>query len=98
MIWQSFRKYCLAPALMLVTLVVIRPWLVLMGLSDTHLMFSRYIFSLIVILLVSWLAIRSVDVLRDYVTAQYDIEAKDNLRARRIHTQLNILRQIVSSP
>ena len=95
MTWQSFRKYCLAPALMLVALLVIRPWLVLMGLSDTHLMFSRYIFSLIVILLVSWLAIRSVDVLRDYVTAQYDIEAKDNLRARRIHTQLNILRQIV---
>jgi small-conductance mechanosensitive channel len=94
--WQSFRKYCLAPALLLVALLVIRPWLVLVGLSDRYLTFSQYIFTLILIGLVSWLVIRSIDVLRDYVTARYDIKAKDNLRARRIHTQLNIVRQIVT--
>lgn len=95
MMLRSFKKHCLVPGLLLVVLMVMRPWLVLFDLSEPHRKLFQYIFNLTLIAVVSWLIIRSVDLLRDFLTARYDINVKDNLRARRIHTQLNIIRQIV---
>ena len=95
MMLKSFRKHCLIPTLILVVLMVLRPWLVLLNLSDDTMRLCQYLFNLMLIATGSWMIIRSVDVLRDYLTGRYDIHTKDNLRARRIHTQLNIMRQIV---
>ncbi len=55
----------------------------------------QHLFGLAVIFLVSWLLIRSTYVLSDFVIRRFDVAAKDNLRARKIHTQLNVLRRIV---
>jgi small-conductance mechanosensitive channel len=97
MIWKLLRKYLLTPSLMLIGLLMLRPWLVLLSLPEEYQTLCQYLFSLMLIGLVSWLIIRSVDVLRDFLAAQYDIQAKDNLRARRIHTQIKILRQIITA-
>ena len=95
MMLKLFRKHCLIPTLILVVLIVIRPWLVLLNLSDDIMKLCQTLFNLMLIAAGSWIIISSVDVLRDYLTGRYDIHTKDNLRARRIHTQLNIMRQIV---
>jgi small-conductance mechanosensitive channel len=55
----------------------------------------QHLFGLVVIFLVSWLLIRSTYVLSDVVVRRFDLGEKDNLRARKIHTQLNVLRRIV---
>jgi small-conductance mechanosensitive channel len=50
---------------------------------------------LILIALVAWLLIRMTYVMEDYVTGRFDIGARDNLKARKIYTQLRVLKRIV---
>ena len=49
---------------------------------------------LVLIGLVSWLLIEIVYLLEDCVFAGFDIEEKDNLRARKIYTQLRVVKRI----
>ena len=44
---------------------------------------------------VAWLVIRSTKVLDDFVLSQYKLDEKDNLRARKVHTQLRVFRRII---
>jgi small-conductance mechanosensitive channel len=50
--------------------------------------------ALLMIALVAWFLIRMTYVLEDYVTSRFDVGAKDNLRARKIYTQLKVLKRI----
>ena len=50
--------------------------------------------ALILIALVAWLLIRMTYVLEDYVTSRFDVGVKDNLKARKIYTQLKVLKRI----
>ncbi|MHC4437651.1 MAG: mechanosensitive ion channel family protein [Planctomycetota bacterium] len=50
--------------------------------------------ALLMIALVSWLLIRMTYVLEDYFTSRFDIGVKDNLKARKIHTQFKVLKRI----
>jgi len=43
----------------------------------------------------SWLLIKTVYVLEDYVVGRFEVDVEDNLRARKIHTQLRVLKRIV---
>lgn len=44
--------------------------------------------------LVAWLLINAARLLDDYVTSRFDLDTSDNLKARKIHTQLTILKRI----
>ena len=55
----------------------------------------KHLLALIVIGLISWLCIRTVSVLEDYVTEHFNVDVKDNLRARKIQTQFRVLRRLV---
>jgi len=44
-----------------------------------------------------WLAIQVVHVVRGIITGRYDITASNNLQARRIHTQIRVLGNIVNT-
>jgi small-conductance mechanosensitive channel len=50
---------------------------------------------LVLIALVAWLLIRMTYVMEDYVTGRFDIGARDNLKARKIYTQLRVLKRII---
>jgi small-conductance mechanosensitive channel len=56
-----------------------------------------HILSLWVIAACSWLLVRIVHVLRDMLLSRFDINEKDNARARRLHTQIKILVQLVTA-
>lgn len=45
---------------------------------------------------IAWMAIRSVSVARDYLSRRYDTNHEDNLRARKIVTQIRVVRQVVN--
>lgn len=50
---------------------------------------------LLLIAVISWLVVRSTNVLDDFVLSQYKLDVKDNLQARKIHTQLKVFKRIV---
>lgn len=55
----------------------------------------RHAVGLVLIAAIAWLAIAMVSVLEDVLTAQHTLDVADNLAARRIRTQVEVLRQIV---
>jgi len=56
---------------------------------------ATHIISLALIGLISWLLIRTAYLLEDCVLSRFRIDEKDNLQARKIYTQLRVLKRIV---
>ena len=54
----------------------------------------NHILSIFLIATVSWLLIKTVYVLEDYIVSRFEVGVKDNLRARKIHTQLRVLKRL----
>jgi len=48
------------------------------------------------IVLVYWLALCGIDIVAASVARRYDITVKDNLRARRVHTQMAVVRRLAT--
>jgi small-conductance mechanosensitive channel len=55
----------------------------------------NHVLSLFLIAIVSWLLIKIVYVFEDFLISRFEIDAKDNLQARKIHTQLRVLKLII---
>ena len=92
---SSILKHCFSPILWLIILLSARiAWKTLL-LNKGLVELLNHLFSLAVISVVSWLIIRTTNVLDDYLYTRFDITKKDNLAARKIHTQLNVLKRIV---
>ncbi len=53
-----------------------------------------HVLSLLLIGAVSWLLIKVLYLLEDYILERFDVTARDNLRARKIHTQFRVIKQI----
>jgi small-conductance mechanosensitive channel len=86
-------KHCYRPLQWIVILLVVR--LVLpVGLSGIYLAAAKHTISLFFIGLVSLLLVKTVYILDEYVVNRFNIDTKDNLKARKIHTQLNVLKRI----
>ena len=49
------------------------------------------------IALIGWTAVKTVYILRDLILSRYDIQARDNARARGIHTQMRMLANIINT-
>lgn len=52
--------------------------------------------TLALIFCIAWLINRFVWVFEDIVFARFDIDVKDNLQARKVHTQLNVMRRVMT--
>lgn len=48
-----------------------------------------------IIFCVTWLLIKGINLAREVVLRQYDIDEKDNLKARRVYTQFRVLEKII---
>ncbi|MBN1362926.1 MAG: mechanosensitive ion channel [Sedimentisphaerales bacterium] len=57
--------------------------------------FVTRMFGLAVPVLIAWLLIKGTYVLNDVLFLRFKVDVKDNLRARKIHTQLNVMRRII---
>lgn len=51
---------------------------------------------IIIIFSVGWLAVKCVNLFRQAMMSRYDMSASDNLRARQIYTQINVLQNVIS--
>lgn len=92
---ESITRHLREPARWIMILLGIRLVLPLFNISAAFQEFLKHIFSLAVITLVSWLLIKSTYILDDYIISRFDVDQKDNLKARKIHTQLNVIKRIV---
>jgi len=57
----------------------------------------RHLLSISMIAIIAWVAIVGVRILRQILLNRYDIEQKDNLRARKVYTPFRLLESIVIS-
>jgi len=91
---DSLVKHCYRP-LQWTLILFVTHLILLFALPETELAAVKQIISLFFIGLLSWLVIKSTYVLDDYVLSRFRVDEKDNLRARKIHTQLKVLKRIV---
>jgi small-conductance mechanosensitive channel len=87
-------KHCYRPFQWIIVLLVIRLLLPL-KLSEEYLLAAKQIMSLFFIGMISFLLVKATYVLDEYVVGRFSIDQKDNLRARKVRTQLNVLKRIV---
>jgi len=92
---ESIVKHLKGPARWMIILIGIRLVLPLLNMPVALQEFLKHILSLAVIALVSWLLIKSTYILDDYVIRRFDVSQKDNLRARKVQTQLKVIKRIV---
>ena len=55
----------------------------------------NHILGLLIIGCSAWLLIKLVFVLEDFVNIKFQVDTKNNLRARKIHTQLGVLKRLI---
>ena len=91
----SFRRRFGGPARWLMVVIAVRFVLPLLGLSAGFYETAAHIISLFLIGLVSWLLIKSSYVFEDWVLGRFKVDERDNLQARKVHTQLRVAKQIL---
>jgi small-conductance mechanosensitive channel len=75
-----------------ICLLSVFPWLPVPSQIASPLRITLHI---LLVVLSGWLAVGCVYVMQDALTRRYDIKAENNIRARRIHTQMQVLRRIL---
>jgi small-conductance mechanosensitive channel len=88
---RNFRKPVLV-FFVLIAIWVIVPYL---DIPDNLLNIFKNAFSIALVIFFSWFIIRSTNLLEDFIFARFDVDKRDNLQARKIHTQLKVLKRIV---
>jgi small-conductance mechanosensitive channel len=89
---NSLVNHCYRPLLWIIILTVIR-WVLPPTKENVETTTGRA-FTVLLTILVSWLVIKTISVLQDYIASRFDIDAKDNLAARKIHTQFRVIKRI----
>jgi small-conductance mechanosensitive channel len=90
---DSLVRHCYRPLQWTIVVFVIRLGLAA-ALCEEEIAGVTHILSVFFIGLVSWLLIKMVYVLEDYIVSRFAVDVKDNLRARKILTQLKVLKRI----
>ena len=92
---ESIVKHGRGPSRLIIPLFVVRLLLPLMALSPELLVFIRHTLGLLLIASIGWLMIKVVYILEEIILSQFRVDTADNLQARRIHTQIQILKKVV---
>jgi small-conductance mechanosensitive channel len=90
---DSLIRHCYRPLQWIVVLFVIRLALPT-ALPQENLDTLNHYLGLLLIALISWLLIKGIYVLEDYVVVKFAVDVEDNLRARKIQTQFRVLKKI----
>ncbi len=91
---DSFDKRCGRVTRWLVVFLVIRLVIPMMALSDKVAEPLIHFIALVLIALFSTVLIKLTYIFDDYILHRFSISERDNLKARKIHTQLNVLKRI----
>ena len=84
-----------APARLLLPLVALMMATSWLSISSELLAVVQHLFSLCLIGLITWLVINTILASRDIIISRYDIDARESVKARAVHTQLTIIVKVV---
>ncbi len=84
-----------APARLLLPLFVLMIVAPSLSLAGELLAITQHFFSLCLIGLITWLVINATLAGRDIIISRYDIDAKENFKARAVYTQLTIIVKVI---
>ncbi len=92
---ESLVKHCRGPSRIVIPLLTVQLLLPLLKVSPGIQTFVNQAFSILLILSVGWLIIRATNIVEDLIFHEYRIDVADNLEARKIHTQIGVLKKVV---
>lgn len=97
LVGQSLVRHVRAPLRWLLPVLAVRLSMPAQGpyLPEPVLLYVSKALGILLIVAGAWLLIRLARVMEDWVLEHYDIKVSDNLRARKIVTQLDIVRKIL---
>ncbi len=93
---DSFVKHCRAPARLILPVLFCRFTFPLVTLPSEVLLFLKQVAGFILTGALAWLVIKLIHIFEDYVLSRYKIDVADNLKARQIRTQLQILKKMAA--
>ncbi len=64
------------------------------GLHESTSETVRQVISIVIMCSFCWLMTGIVDTVEDFLIGRYDVKARDNLKARKVHTQIRIMKKI----
>ena len=94
--YGGLAKHEAAPTrllLPLLALMTVIPW---MPLAPVLVLLLNHAMGLALIACIAWLLVALLDVLQDYISHRHALEVSDNLAARRVRTQVQVLRTSLS--
>ena len=94
-LYKSLIRYIKKPSSIILPLFAIYFVLPLLEFPQNVDAFIDKLLGTLLIVCVSWLFIKLISVSEDIVLARYKIEERDNLRARKVHTQFMIIKKVL---
>ena len=91
---NALVNHCYRPIQWIIIVLVVRVVRKLPNVEKKVPEVVEHAIALLLIALVAWFLIRLAYVLEDYVTSRFDVGVRDNLKARKIHTQFKVLKRI----
>jgi small-conductance mechanosensitive channel len=92
---DALVKHCVGPARLIIPLLAVSFILTLAKFPPAVLPLVKQSLALLWIVALAWLVIKLAYVVEDLILSQYAIDVSDNLAARRIYTQIQILKKVV---
>jgi small-conductance mechanosensitive channel len=89
--WKKFRNPVLVVVL-LFDFIVLKE---LFNLGEEASASVRQFITVAIIFCVTWLLIKAINFTRELILRQYDMDEKDNLKARKVYTQFRVLERII---
>ena len=93
---DAFITHCRAPMRIIFPLLFCNLAFPLTTLAPGVLLFLKQVIGFMLTGALAWLIIKLIYVFEDFVLSRYNIDAADNLKARQIKTQLQILKKMAA--
>jgi small-conductance mechanosensitive channel len=94
LIVRSVIRHAKGPLRLALPLLAVAVAMPFLQLPEEVLGLLRHLISILTIVTVSWIVVRSASVLEDYLFDRYKLESEDNLKARKIRTQMVYLKRV----
>ena len=92
---DSFVRHFKRPSQFIIPLLCVSLFSPVIGFSPGIGLVLGRLISIFWVIAIAWLIIQVPGVINDFVLDRYKIDVKDNLKARKIHTQFQVFRKVV---
>lgn len=95
-LYGSVVRHCYGPSRLIVAILMIQTTVPLVEPFPQAMAVAQHFLFIGMVVAIAWLIIRATSVATDVILARYDVGQKDNLQARKILTQIDVLKRAVA--